>query len=87
MLSKDDTAIKACIYALAATLLIRQVPFDFFSISAVRLYVPTFDQVLTAIFYCSILAFFLGLTIWVLEEGISRNSKLSFGRQNRSLHV
>lgn len=72
-----DYAAISIVFAMVATWLIRQVPFDFFSISALRLFIPTFNQVLTAIFFCSILSFFLGLTIWVLEEGVSRNSKLS----------
>jgi len=64
--------------AFGGTLLIRLVPFDFFTITNIQPnYRPSFNQVLGSIFHLSLLSFFLGSTIWLLEEGSNSKTKFS----------
>lgn len=65
-------------FAFVATFFMKLVPFDLFTITSTHPnWNPSFYKILGSILHVSILSFFLGTTIFLLEEGTSNRSSIS----------
>ncbi|WP_305981960.1 sensor histidine kinase [Roseivirga thermotolerans] len=65
-------------FAFLAAFFIKLVPFDLFTITSTHPnWNPSFYKILGSIIHLSILSFFLGTTIFLLEEGTTKRSSIS----------